>query len=264
MIGVLSVLLVLAISLILTRVAAVALVHTGLGREAARFQARSAFTGVGFTTGEAEDVVNHPVRRRIVAWLMLVGNVGIITGMSALMISFIQIGEDSSRTGVLLAGLVAGVAALWLAGSSQWVDQRVCRTISWALNRWTSIDARDYAGLLHLRGDYGVCELRAGDGDWAANRRLGDLELSGEGLLVLGIECPGNNFIGAPGPDVEIRAGDRLILYGRTPRIAELDQRRPGTEGEQSHRTAIEEQARIEEQERRRAGRSSDPSKDPA
>lgn len=258
MIGVLSVLLVLAISLLLTRVAAVALVHTGLGREAARFQARSAFTGVGFTTGEAEDVVNHPVRRRIVGWLMLVGNIGVITVMSSLIVSFIQIEGASSRA-VPVAVLFAGVAALWLAGTSRWIDERVCRFISWALIRWTSIDARDYAGLLHVREDYAVCELHVEEGDWAAGLPLGDLGLGGEGLLVLGIECPGNHFIGAPGAGVEVRGGDRLILYGRTPRIAELDVRRPGDAGDRSHRAAIDEQVRVEEAERLRAGRASGP-----
>ena len=89
MIPIVSLLIVLTISLLVTRVAAVAFVHTGLSREAARFQARSAFTGVGFTTSETEEVVNHPVRRRIVAWLMLVGNIGIITVMSSLILSFI-------------------------------------------------------------------------------------------------------------------------------------------------------------------------------
>ncbi len=42
MIAIVSVLLVLSASMIVIRVAAVALVHTGMGREAARFQARSA------------------------------------------------------------------------------------------------------------------------------------------------------------------------------------------------------------------------------
>ena len=74
----LTLLLVLIVNMALTRIATVALVHTGLGRETARFQARSAFTGVGFTTNEAEGIVTHPVRRRIVMWLMLVGNVGIV------------------------------------------------------------------------------------------------------------------------------------------------------------------------------------------
>ena len=66
MVAVLTLLLILIVNIALTRIATVALVHTGLGRETARFQACSAFTGVGFTTSEAEGIVSHPVRRRIV------------------------------------------------------------------------------------------------------------------------------------------------------------------------------------------------------
>ena len=83
MIAVVSVLLVLTISMIVIRVATVALVHTGMRHRAARFQACSAFTGAGFTTSEAESVVNDPWRRRLVAWLMIAGNVGIVSAMSS-------------------------------------------------------------------------------------------------------------------------------------------------------------------------------------
>ena len=62
MLAVVSLLLIITLSLLMTRIASVALVHTGLSREVARFQARSAFSGVGFTTSEAESVVAHPVR----------------------------------------------------------------------------------------------------------------------------------------------------------------------------------------------------------
>ena len=61
MIPVVSVLIVLTLSMIVIRVATVALVHTGMGVESARFQARSAFTGAGYTTSEAESIVDHPV-----------------------------------------------------------------------------------------------------------------------------------------------------------------------------------------------------------
>ena len=87
----LTLLLVLIVNMALTRIATVALVHTGLGRETARFQARSAFTGVGFTTNEAESIVTHPVRRRIVMWLMLVGNVGIVAVLSSLILSLVNL-----------------------------------------------------------------------------------------------------------------------------------------------------------------------------
>ncbi len=83
-----SLLLVVAVSLIITRVATVILVASGLSRQAARFQARSAFTGAGFTTTESESVVNHPLRRKVVMTLMLLGNAGIVASASTLIIGF--------------------------------------------------------------------------------------------------------------------------------------------------------------------------------
>jgi len=254
MTAILSLLLVLGASLIVTRVAAVALVHTGMSRDSARFQARSAFTGAGFTTSEAEHVVGHPVRRRIVSGLMIVGNLGFVTVLASLMISLIDLrsSESALRGGVVL---VVGVVSLFLLSASSSVDRVLCSVVSWALRRFTSLDTRDYAGLLHLREDYGVTELLVRDGDWLVDTPIEEAGLDLEGVRLLGIECPGGHFLGAPGDDVQIRAGDRLVLYGRGARIAELDERAAGEESEEHHREAIRDQARIGREERDAAGR---------
>ena len=84
MTAILSLLVVILISIMITRVATVALTATGLSRETAKFQARSALTGAGFTTTESESVVRHPVRRRIVMWLMLAGSAGIAAVIGSL------------------------------------------------------------------------------------------------------------------------------------------------------------------------------------
>jgi len=63
----------------MVRAAAIALMMTGMDEKRARFQALSSFSGTGFTTKEAEFVLNHPVRRRIITWLMILGNAGIVT-----------------------------------------------------------------------------------------------------------------------------------------------------------------------------------------
>ena len=253
MLAIVSLLLIVLLSLVVTRIATVALVHTGLGREAARFQARSALTGVGFTTSEAEQLVSHPVRRRIVMVLMLVGNAGIITAMVSLLLSFVGPASTSALTALGL--LLGGVTLIWWISSSQWIDGRLSRVISWALMRWTAIDARDYASLLHLHHDYGVTELLVRDEDWLANRELKETGLGREGVLVLGIECPGGDFIGAPGGSTEIRPGDRLLLYGRIGRIAEVDLRPAGDEGDQAHDEAVSEQVDLVGSEHAAAGR---------
>jgi len=72
-------LFVILVSFLIVRAAAIALMMTGMDEKRARFQALSSFSGTGFTTKEAEFVMNHPVRRRIITWLMILGNAGIVT-----------------------------------------------------------------------------------------------------------------------------------------------------------------------------------------
>ncbi|MGJ3254067.1 MAG: TrkA C-terminal domain-containing protein [Elainellaceae cyanobacterium] len=239
-----SLLTVLTLSLLINRIATVLLTLTGLSRESARFQARSAFTGVGFTTREAEQVVNHPVRRRIVMFLMLLGNVGIVTSISSLLLTFINtVGPRVWLFRVLLLG--SGLAILWLIASSKWVDRYLSQFIEWALRRWSRLDTRDYANLLHLSGKYTVLELEVQDDDWLAHQRLDDLNLLQEGIVVLGIERASGRYVGAPKSDTRIYPGDTLILYGRLPQLDELDSRRAGWLGDAAHEKAVREQEEV-------------------
>ena len=132
-IGVIAAITVLALSLIITRLATSALALTGLSHEAARFQARSAFTGTGFTTSEAEKVVDHPVRRRIILLLMTARSAGLVTIIITLILSF---GTGAGRSQLLrLLGLAGGVAVLWLISGSKQVDRYLERIIERALAR---------------------------------------------------------------------------------------------------------------------------------
>lgn len=248
MVPVISLLVVLSLSFLVTRIATVALIHTGLSRESARFQARSAFTGVGFTTTESENVVNHPVRRRILLMLMLMGNAGIITVISSLILTFVNVHEANSmwRQGLLLVG---GIVALWFAANSRWVDRNLSNLITWALQKYTRMDVQDYASILQIAGDYRVIELKVEDGDWLAGNSLDGLKLSDEGVLVLGINRPNGRYIGAPKGTARIDTGDVLILYGRAECLKNLDQRRSGEEGDRQHRDAVAEQEKVVHQE---------------
>lgn len=241
----------LAVSILITRVATIALIHTGLSREAARFQARSAFTGTGFTTNEAEGVVNHPVRRRIVMVLMLLGNAGIVTVVSSLILAFVDLGEGGASLWLKLLFLASGLALLWWAASSAWVDQRLSRLISWALRRYTRLDVRDYASLLHLAGEYQVVELRVDADDWMAGHTLGEMRLREEGVMVLAIVRVDGSYLGVPQRETEVCAGDVLIAYGRVGHLEQLDQRRRGWRGEREHRRAVAEQERHSKEEQR-------------
>ena len=250
MVAILSLLLVITLSILVTRVATVALTHTGLSREAARFQARSAFTGAGFTTSESEKVVNHPVRRRIVLVLMLLGNAGIVTAVSSLILTFVNQGATGGSLVTKVVLLVAGVIFLWIVATSAWVDRRLSRFIDRLLRRYSSLDVRDYASLMRLGGDYRLAELAVDDDGWLAGRKLSDTALREEGVVVLGVGRPNGVYLGAPDGDTEVEPGDTLLVYGREAALADLEARQPGASGDRAHDRAVAEQRRVERREK--------------
>ena len=84
------------LSLLVTRIAAMALMFTGLSLEAASFQGRSVFSGVGFPTSESELIMNHPVRRKILMFLMLLGNIGIATVVATVIVSLLSTASSAN------------------------------------------------------------------------------------------------------------------------------------------------------------------------
>jgi hypothetical protein len=249
MTAVLTVLLVLMLSLIVTRAATIALAATGLSRESARFQSRSAFSGAGFTTSESESVVGHPVRRRIIMWLMLAGNAGIVAVMASLVLAAVE-ANDEFNVLLRVVAIVVGIGLLWLIFQSRWIDRRITAATMAGLRRWTTLDAHDYASLLHIGGEYGVTELQVQEGDWLARHTLGELALRKEGVIVLGVERTDGTYFGVPNADTEIHPLDVLVLYSRRETVAELDRRRKGGAGDAAHLAAVREQARVVAEER--------------
>lgn len=244
--AIISVLIVLALSLLIGRLAALALTVTGVPQPIARFQARSALTGAGFTTTESELIVGHPVRRRIVMLLMLAGNLG-AAGLMASLIGGV-VGIDSVgggvRRGLVLLG---GLLFMFYLSKSQWADRQLSALMLFILRRFTDLEVRDYAGMLRLSGDYAVSEMYVDTDDWIAGKPLKDLELPHEGLLVLGIVRADGQYLGAPTGESVADAGDTLIIYGRVQVMEDLDRRHAGAEGEQAHKRMVEDQRSLDD-----------------
>lgn len=169
MFGILSLFVIISLSLVITRIAAMALMATGLSRDAARFQARSAFTGSGFTTREAETVVNHPVRRKIVMILMLLGNIGIASVIATVVLTlFTTATADQKWLYVLL--LVAVIAALVFLAVSRRVERVMNFLILKGIRRWTRLQVLDYVAALQLQNGYAVGELKIEEDDWLTGK----------------------------------------------------------------------------------------------
>ena len=238
MLAIVSLLAVITVSIVITRVATVMLTATGLSRDIARFQARSAFSGAGFTTNESESVVNHPVRRRIVLQLMLLGAAGVVTSLTSLLLSFADTSGAQTANRVLV--LVGGLVALRLLAGSSVVDRALTRVTEWALRRFTSLNVRDYDRLLHISDDFTVAEIEPDEGDWLVGRRLDELRLRDEGVLVLGVYRRSGEYLGVPIASTEVRPGDRLVVYCEDAELRELAERKAGPDGDVAHERAVQ------------------------
>ena len=150
-----ALLLIGSFSLLIVRVGATALMMTGLSWDSASFQAYSAFFGVGFTTSEAEMVVNHPVRRRIIRDLILMGNIGLTSALATLIVAFVQ---TSGFQGILgtIGWLAAGAALLFVLARIGFLKRALDRVIRYSLSRVGMVRAMDYELLLRVstQGDW--------------------------------------------------------------------------------------------------------------
>ena len=237
MVGLVSLFIVVIASLLVTRVATTMLVLTGLSKDIAEFQARSAFYGVGFTTSESELVVNDPLRRRIVMTLGLLGNAGVFTVLVSLVLSFNNV--DNSTQALQRMGLLAGgLTVVWIFSTSKIADRWLTWLIEALLRRFTTLDARDYVGLLRLTNDWMVGEITVDDGSWLADVTLRDLDLPEEGVVVLGIDRVDKRWVGAPNSSAALHAGDVVVVYGTRESIDRVGKRRRNSGGELDRLTA--------------------------
>lgn len=235
MIAIATLLALVVASLIVTRVAMLVLVATGVSHTTARFQARSAFTGAGFTTSEPKQVVDNPIRRKVIMALMLIGHIGIVASASTLIIGFSH--GSAGHLGLTGIELVGGLLVLLWASRSRWLDRHLTRMIWWALQHFSRLNKVDVETLVELADRYAVCELHVRPEDWLAGHSLMELALSDEGVDVLGIVGTDQRYQPMPDAETVVPAGATLIVYGHLDLLAELDRRTAGPEDDAQHRS---------------------------
>lgn len=232
----------------ITKAATIALAHTGMSRERARFQARSAFSGAGFTTSESEVVVKHPVRRKIITILILLGNAGVVTAISTLILGFAGPSEGGNHYRNIYL-LIFGIAFLYFAAKSSRLDRFLEHIINKMLVEFTDIRPKSFSKLMTVMEDYEVTEIEAKSNDWMKGSTLADLKLPDEGILVLGIIRGDNTYIGVPRGRYQIEEVDRLVVYGRADQVAEISKRHDKLSGKAEHQESVQEhQEDLEEQ----------------
>ena len=185
MASVVLLLLILAVSFGCIRAGAIALELTGLDPEQARFQALSAFTNTGFTTGEAEEITRLPVRRRIVSFLIILGHAGTVTVIATLATSLLE--RDAGRLGINIA--VIGGALLLFFGLAR--IRGLTRRPADGLRRWMRsryhLEAPTVYQLLKVDPRFGVVRVLIARQEGVVDVPLRDLGLKSRKIQVLSI-----------------------------------------------------------------------------
>ena len=220
---VLPTLIVVFVSFLIVRGASVMLMMTGLDQKKARFQALSAFTGTGFTTREAESVMNHPRRRTVVSWLMILGNAGIVTVIVTATTSLAS--SRGYQIPINFALIVLGIYFVYKLATRKGLMRGWERFIESRIARSASTEEMGAEDLLHLAEGYGLVRAFVEEDSNLAGRQLCESELGSRSVLVLGIER-GRKWISVPDAREEICGGDRIVVYGLRGELDDLLRRR--------------------------------------
>jgi len=203
-------LLTIFLSFLVVRAGAIALMMTGVDQERARFQALSAFSRAGFTTREAEVVVNNPRRRRIISWLIVLGNAGLVA-IIVTATSSVATSQGYQLPITILAILVGGFLLYILVNRTgftrKWESFIENRLLKSRIIEDTTED------LLHLIEGYGLVRVIITQDSPLVGKSLVEANTPENEFWVVGIER-GKEWISLPRSREVISDGDKLVVYG--------------------------------------------------
>ncbi len=213
---VIPVILIIVVSAFIVKIAAVALNLTGLNERKAFFQALSAFTGTGFTTNDSEAVVNHDIRRRIIMFLMILGNAGLVSVITTLMLSF----SNKGLTPILLNISVILLAVLLIIKISlnKEIIRKLTKKIQEKLVKSRTFTKRPVEEILRLAEGYGIAEVTMNEKCIDIGKTLFESSFRKRDILILAIER-GTGVVPAPHASDQIVVNDTLICYGKLENI---------------------------------------------
>jgi hypothetical protein len=206
-------LIAIVISMLIVRAGAIALMMTGMSYEKAKFQALSAFSGTGFTTREAERVVNNARRRKIVSWLMVLGNAGIVTVIVTATSSFSV--AKGLGVGLNVLVLLAGIGVIIAVARHTPFVRRWEAFAQAQLARLKIFEEEATVDeLLHIAEGYGVARVQLLDDSSFIGKTLSEINAGLDNSFVLGIERD-NEWLPTPRLTKKLKAEDYMVIYGK-------------------------------------------------
>lgn len=201
----------ICVSYLIVRIGSIALEMTGMEKTRARFQALSAFSGTGFTTSEAESVVNHPRRRKIVSYLMILGNAGIVSVIATFILTLRSSGFIQPSVNLLI--MTTSLFVLYRIASHQKFARKLTEKISETIRDKLHFERPQIQELLKQSDGYGVATVVVGKESREVGLSLSQSGFKHQDIMVISIERD-DRIIHVPKAKEIIQVNDRLICYG--------------------------------------------------
>jgi len=211
---------VLAIIWMIVEIVSILFKSTGMDMYKARFQTISILTHTGFTTRESELVTQHPLRRKIASFLMVVSYLAQITLISVLINVLLQNTNRLLSVGVIL---VVILVFFYLLTRTKFLSSRIDRFIERIIEKriFRSTKKNPMSQVMKTSPDFGIFEIVIDEDGGLDGKTLGESGLKKSFIQVLKIDR-GNETINFPEPDYLIGVGDKLVVYGKIKSIREI------------------------------------------
>lgn len=203
------------IFIVVVNICSILLRLTGMPIKKARFQVVSLLTSTGFTTRESEMVVQHPVRRKIASWLMIVSYVS-----TATFISFFVTMISDTVTGigffVVIAALVTTNFVLRRTKTIERLELKL-ENVVLKSKIWEKLNSENLTLITNTKG-YGIYQIYLPKNSKIIGKSILESGLKDLEIEVLNID-KGDKFIKFATPDYIFEVFDRVTVYGNLKNI---------------------------------------------
>lgn len=202
--------------LIIVEIITVLFKMTGLTDEKARFQVISLLTGTGFTTKEAELIMQHPTRRKLAQFLMILGYLGFFVGTSLL----VNILQNPLTTNIVGSAIIFMVV-IFVVVRNPLVKRNFDRIIERVILRLGSTRAKSkhkmYKMITRAKG-YGIFSIIIDEDSHLDGITIMNSNLKSNDMIILNID-KGDEFIGFVKRDYVLQKGDNILIYGKVDQV---------------------------------------------
>ncbi len=190
---------------------------TGMPITKAKFQVISLLSSTGFTTRESEMIVQHPTRRKLASWLMVISYVSTATFISF----FVTMLSDTVTSIGFFAVIVFFIAVAFYIHKSSLLEKIESGIESKVLRSklWDKLNNIHFTLITNNKG-YGIYEIYLSKDAHIIGKSIIESGLKDMEIEVLNID-KGGEFIKFPTPDYIFEVFDTITVYGNLKNIRE-------------------------------------------